>query len=141
MGDEKDAAPRKRGKNWTDGDSLKLTDAYQEVQFNKLSTPLRSESLMPLESDTAGIIDDKVAATFNANSPEVEGRSSIAIKERWKKMVEAYRSLFKSCVLTSRYIQDFSAGRAVGSTGQPPWFDILLSEQKKFLNGKVSETS
>jgi hypothetical protein len=133
-------APRKRGKNWSEVDSLKLIDAYQQVQFKKLSTLLRSESLMALESDTAGIINNKVAAKFNEKLPEVEGRSSTAIKERWKKMVESYRFLFKYCVLTSRYIQDFSAGRAPGSTGQPPWVDLPPSVQKTFLNGKVSET-
>jgi len=68
-----------------------LVDAYQQVQFDKLGTLLPSESLMPLASDTAGIIDDKVAAKFNESSLEVEGRSSTAIKEHWKKMVESYR--------------------------------------------------
>lgn len=143
MGDERDTARRtKRGKNWTETDSLKLVDAYQQVQFDKLGTLLHSESLMPLESDSTGIIDEKVAAEFNKSSPEVEGRSVAAIKERWKKMVESYRFKFRSIlhvlnILTSRYIHDFSAGRAVGSTGQPPWFDVLLTDQKKFLNGKV----
>jgi hypothetical protein len=86
-----DAAPRKRGKKWTEADSLKLIDAYQQVQFDKLGTPLRSESLMPLDSDPAGIIDDNIAAKFTKSSPEVEGRSTTAIKERWKKMVGSYR--------------------------------------------------
>jgi hypothetical protein len=85
-------APRKRGKNWSEVDSLKLIDAYHLVQIDKLGTPFHSESLMPLDSDPAGIIYDRIAAEFRKSSPEVEGRSTVAIKERWKKMVESYRS-------------------------------------------------
>ena len=40
----------------------------------------------------------------------------------------------------ARYITDFSAGRAVGSTGSAPWFELKSEDQKKFLNGKVRLT-
>ena len=40
----------------------------------------------------------------------------------------------------ARYIVDFSAGRAVGSTGSAPWFELKSEDQKKFLNGKVRLT-
>jgi hypothetical protein len=99
MGDDKDTAPRsKRGKNWTEADSLKLVDVYQQIQFEKHGTPPPPlpSFLMPLDSDPAGVIDDKIAAKFNESSPETEGRSTAAIKERWKKMVESYRFPFQN---------------------------------------------
>ena len=42
MADEKDTVPcTKRGKNWTEADSVKLLNVYQQVQFEKLGkTPL-----------------------------------------------------------------------------------------------------
>jgi len=40
----------------------------------------------------------------------------------------------------ARYIMDFSAGRAVGSTGSAPWFKLKSDDQKKFLKGKVCLT-
>ena len=57
-------------------------------------------------------------------------------------MIESYRSRISildglDCAKQSRYIQDFGSGRVVGSTGQPPWYDLALQDQKKFLNGKV----
>lgn len=89
----------KRGKNWNEPDSLKLLDAYQHVQSVKSGTPpdcsfsLTLGLLMLLDGDNSGIIFDKIAAAFAESSPEVEGRSTDAIKERWKKMQEAYRYL------------------------------------------------
>ena len=47
--------------------------------------------LIPLDGDNSGIIYDKIAAAYAESSPEVDGRSTDAIKERWKKMQEAYR--------------------------------------------------
>ena len=47
--------------------------------------------LIPLDGDNSGIINDKIAAEFAAASPEVEGRSTDAIRERLKKMTETYR--------------------------------------------------
>jgi hypothetical protein len=92
MGIEKDAAvPRKRGKNWTEADSLKLIDAYQFVQFNKLGIHIPPNLLMPLESDNAGIIIDKIASRFAENCPNGDARSTEAVKERWKKLLETYR--------------------------------------------------
>jgi hypothetical protein len=46
---------------------------------------------MPLAGDNSGIIHDKIAARFAESSPIVEGRSTEAINERWKKMQESYR--------------------------------------------------
>jgi hypothetical protein len=78
-----------------------------------------------------------MAARFAELSPSEE-RSTSAVQERWKKMVESYRSCSTfSCILTSRYLIDFRAARAVGSSGQEAWFTLSATEQKKFLNGKV----
>ena len=80
-----------------------------------------------------------MAARFAELCPQEE-RSTSAVQERWKKMVEAYKSCSTfSCILTFRYLIDFRAGRAVGSTGQEAWFTLSATVQKKFLNGKVSE--
>ena len=84
----------KRGKNWTEADSLKLIDAYQKVQFTKSGSDLpflNVSLLMPLDGDNSGIIFDKIAAEFLQSTPDAEGRSTEAIRERWKKMLESYR--------------------------------------------------
>ena len=49
---------------------------------------------MPLDGDNAGIIYDKIAAKFVEGSPDIEGRSTEAIKERWKKLLETYRFVY-----------------------------------------------
>jgi hypothetical protein len=46
---------------------------------------------MLLDGDNAGIIHDKIAAKFTESSPDIEGHSTEAIKERWKKLLETYR--------------------------------------------------
>ena len=46
---------------------------------------------LTLDGDNSGIIMDKIAARFTDSGPEVEGRSTEAIKERWKKLLESYR--------------------------------------------------
>ena len=75
---------------------------------------------MPLDGDNAGIINDKIAAKFTESSPDVEGRSTEAIKEHWKKMLETYRFCVPSTfsLICTRYIIDFSADRARGSIEQ-----------------------
>ena len=88
------AGHSKRGKNWTEADSLKLIDAYQHVQSVKRGILPRITTftfLIHLDGDNSGIINDKIAAEFAAASPEVEGRSTDAIRERLKKLTETYR--------------------------------------------------
>jgi hypothetical protein len=95
MADETPALPRnKRGKNWNEVDSVKLIEAYQYVQANKAgaSFPFSlPQCLIALDGDNSGIIMDKIAARFNDSSPVGGGRSSEAVKERWKKLLESYR--------------------------------------------------
>ena len=49
---------------------------------------------MPLDGDNAGIIYDKIAAKFVEGSPDIEGHSTEAIKERWKKLLETYKFVY-----------------------------------------------
>jgi hypothetical protein len=44
-----------------------------------------------LDSDPTGVVNDKITARFNELSPEAQEHGTVATKERWKKMVEAYR--------------------------------------------------
>jgi hypothetical protein len=44
---------------------------------------------MHLDSDTQGIIDEKMAKRFRESEPEHE-RTTTSIIERWKKMLESY---------------------------------------------------
>ena len=50
--------------------------------------------LMSLDGDNVGIIHDKIAVKFGESSPDIEGRSTEAIKERWKKLLETYRYVY-----------------------------------------------
>jgi hypothetical protein len=63
-----------------------------------------------------------------------------SVGRKWLKRTGSIDSRYST--KRSRYIQDYNAGRAVGSSGQPPWFDRTLKDQKGFLNGKLplSET-
>ena len=54
-------------------------------------------------------------------------------------MLESYRYKLAVSPLKGRYIVDFTTGKAKGSTGQPPWFQVKEEDQKKFLKGKVLE--
>jgi len=49
---------------------------------------------MSLDGDNVGIIHDKIAVKFGESSPDIEGRSTEAIKERWKKLLETYRYVY-----------------------------------------------
>jgi len=93
--------------------------------------------LTPLDGDTAGAIFDQIAAEFLQNTPDAERRSTDAIRERWKKMLESYRYARQLHELKARYIIDFTAGRVKGSTGRAPWFDLNSEEQKECLKKKV----
>src|SRR5579859_5583613 len=128
------SASNNRGRNWTEPDSLILIDAYQFVMSSKERMTFLQLRLTQLAGESASISNDRIASKFLASSPMVTTRSTDSIKERWIKMVATYRYPTHHCFPTNKmHICDWHAGRLVGCTGQPRWFELEKPVQKKSL--------